>query len=109
MTKMGAIHLIRKDDNSLPQITAVAPRSDLYRSGNWVVSESTSASLVGSKIYFHRAKSKPSFYGGTITAFERISEGPDAGRIIFTFQFADACRGVKTPGEGWAQEKKIVD
>lgn len=105
---MPSIHLIRKADKSLPQITAIAPRSDVFRSGNWAVSEETAATLVGGKIYFHRTKAKPSFYGGTITAFERITQGDDAGRIIFTFESSKDCKGVKASREGWAQEKKIV-
>jgi hypothetical protein len=104
---MPAIHVIHKDDRSLPQITPITPGANVYRSGNWVVSEESAAGLVGGKIYFHRAKAKPSFFGGKITDFEKIPDGEAAGRVIFTFEFEEGCRGVKTLPEGWGQEKKF--
>jgi len=104
---MSAIHVIRKNDPTLPPIELIDRDSGLHRSGYWVVSEETARSLVGGKIYFHREQSKPSFFGGTITAAEKIEEGAYAGRILFTFRFEEACRGVRTERIGWAQEMKL--
>jgi hypothetical protein len=104
---MSAIHVIRKNDPALPRIELIDRDSDLYRSGYWVLSEETARSLVGGKIYFHREQSKPSFFGGTIRGAEKIKEGVYAGRILFTFRFEEACRGIRTERIGWAQEMKL--
>ncbi len=73
-----------------------------------VVGRGTAIRLIGSHIFFHEAQAKPSFFGETILAVERIAEGEGAGRFIFTFRFDPKCRDVKTPREGWSQEMKIV-
>ena len=104
---MSAIHVI-KNDQRLPQIVPVQPGSDIYRSGYWVISEGTADALVGGRIYFHDQQAKPSFYGGVIIAAEKIREGEYADRVVFTFRFDPACRGISTPRDGWAQEVKII-
>ena len=83
---MPALHLIHKDDPTLAQITPVARRANVYRSGNWILAEKTATALIGGRIYFHRKQRERSFYGGTITAFDMIKEGKDEGRVIFTFE-----------------------
>jgi len=105
---MPAIHLIRKNYPSLPRIMPVQPGSNTYKSGNWTIAESTALTLIGSKIYFHRHQASPSFFGGKILETEKVKEGEYAGKIIFTLEFENGCRGVRTSPEGWAQEMKII-
>ena len=104
---MASIHLIRNDPK-LPQIKPVEPGSDLFQSGYWLVSEAKAEALKSGKIFFHEKQSEPSFFGGEITGIQRVTAGEYAGRIIFIFKPDPACKGVKTPREGWAQEMKIV-
>lgn len=105
---MPAIHLI-KNDPALPNIIPIQPGSDIYRSGYWAVSEDRARALINGTIYFHEEQAKPSFHGGLITAIEKVNEGQYAGRIVFTFRFDRACRGVSTSKDGWLREKKFVD
>jgi hypothetical protein len=104
---MPALHIV-KNDPSLPQITPIAKGSNVFRSGYWVIAESKAKALVGANIYFHEQQAKPSFYGGVIREVEKVEQGERAGRIIFIFEFDEACRGVTTSRDGWAQEMKIV-
>ena len=104
---MASIHLIRNDPK-LPQIKPVEPGSDLFQSGYWLISEAKSEALKGAKIFFHEKQSEPSFFGGEIIDFQKAPMGEYAGRIIFIFKPDPACKGVKTPKDGWAQEMKIV-
>ena len=64
--------------------------------------------LVGGHIYFHRKKSEPSFYGGSIRSFRIKQDDPHRGSIIFEFEYLEACRGIKADKCGWSLEKKIV-
>lgn len=102
-----AIHLIRKDP-ALPAITPVRAGSNFFRSGCWALPEDKARALIGGNIFFHEKQTAPSFYGGVITDVEKIKNGDWQGRIIFTFRFDQACRGVKTTKTGWSQEMKIV-
>lgn len=104
---MASIHLIRNDPK-LPQIKPVQPGSDLFQSGYWVISEAKAAALKGGKIFFHDKKAEPSFFGGEITGFQKVVAGEYAGRIIFILKPDPACKDIKTPRDGWAQEMKIV-
>ena len=104
---MPDIHLIRNEPG-LPQIIPIAPGADIYRSGYWVIAETTAKALIGGRIYFHEHQANPSFYGGIITGVEKMEQGEWAGRVVFTFKFDQACRGVTTPRDGWAQEMKII-
>ncbi len=104
---MAAIHVIRKDDPTLPRIEIVDRATETYRSGYWVLSGEKARALIGGKIFFHRKQSSPSFFGGVITAEERIGEGEYAGRVLFTFRQDESCRNVRTGPEGWAQEMKL--
>jgi hypothetical protein len=72
------------------------------------MAEATANALIGGKIYFHVQQAKPSFYGGVITGAKKIERGKYAGRILFTFQFSQSCRGVTTSHEGWGREMKII-
>jgi hypothetical protein len=79
-----------------------------WESGWWAVAPETAAKLVGGHIYFHKAQDKPSFFGGTISAYRVETEGEWPGRIVFTFVFSPEFRGVRAGREGWGMEKKIV-
>ena len=101
---MNAIHVIRKDDPSLPQIRPVKEMGEgIFSSGDWSVSEARANSLIGGRIYFHRTQAKASFFGGTVI---KVKSSAVAGRVIFIFEYDPQCRGVITPPEGWSQEKK---
>lgn len=80
----------------------------IWESGNWVVSKDIASASVGADIYFHREQVKPSYFGGTILSYEKLSDGPDAGRYVFTFSASMEHKNIKTEREGWGMEKKIV-
>jgi len=102
---MVAIHLI-KNDSGLPQIAPIAQGSQFFRGGYWVIAEAKAEALIGGKIYYHKHKAEPSFFGGVITDTETVAQYP--GRIGFIFKPDPKCKGVTTPREGWRQEKKII-
>ena len=102
---MQAIHLIQKDDPEAPKPTPIAKGSNTYRSGNWVVAEDTAQALVGKMIYFHRKQATASFFGGRIIKSEKKTELE--GRVIFTFEADQDCKGVKAGTDGWSQEIKL--
>jgi hypothetical protein len=104
---MAAIHLI-KNDPGLPQITPIAQGADIFRSGYWVMAEATANALIGGKIFFHKEQAGPSFFGGVIMSTEKVVSGEYAGRIVFIFKSDQACKGITTPRDGWAQEMKII-
>jgi hypothetical protein len=96
------IHLIENADN----FTKL--RDKVWESGWWVLTEDEAKKLVGGQIYFHRKKSEPSFYGGSIRSFRIEQEDPHRGSIIFEFEYRETCRGIKADKCGWSLEKKIV-
>jgi hypothetical protein len=98
------IHLIEKRG----YIKKLKDREREYESGWWVVSEETAQSLIGGLIFFHEAKTKPSFFGGTILGFRIETEGEYQDRIIVRFESSLECKNVKAGAEGWAQAMKIV-
>ena len=104
---MSAIHLIR-NDSKLPKITPIEKGSDIFQSGYWVIAQATANALEGGKIFFHEKKADPSFFGGVIIKAEPVTQGEFQGRIKFIFKPDQACKGIKTSGDGWAQEKKII-
>jgi hypothetical protein len=104
---MPSIHIV-KNDPKLPAITPVQKGSNTFRSGYWAVSPATANILKNGKIYFHEKQAKPSFFGGTISHFEVVTEGEHKGRIIFFFEREPTCKNVKTSPSGWAQEMKII-
>jgi hypothetical protein len=73
-----------------------------------MLTEDEAKKLIGGHIYFHRKKSDPSFYGGSIRSFRIKQEEPHMGSIIFEFEYREACRGIKVDKLGWSQERKIV-
>jgi hypothetical protein len=81
---------------------------DLWECGWWKLKEEKVQELIGSEIYFHKKRSEPSFYGGTIRGYHIEQEGPCQGQVVFQFQFQQTCRNIKTDGKGWSSEMKIV-
>jgi len=104
---MKAIHLIQK----LPSLRPWRKQegSPEYQSGYWNLSAERASNAIGAKIYFHEQQVAPSFFGGTITAFEIKPDEPWKGRIIFTFEPSSDLEGIKTERGGWSMEKKIVE
>jgi hypothetical protein len=96
------IHLIEKADNFNKL------REKIWECGWWKLDEDKAKKLVGGHIYFHKKRSEPSFYGGSILGYRVKQEEPNQGRIIFEFEYRSACRGIKTDKIGWSIEKKIV-
>ncbi len=74
----------------------------------WKLDEDKAKKLIGGHIYFHKKRSEPSFYGGSIRGYRVKQDEPNQGRIIFEFEYHSACRGVKTDKNGWSIAKKIV-
>ncbi len=79
-----------------------------WESGWWSVAPTTAEKLVGGHIYFHKAKAKPSFFGGVILSYRVETEGEWPGRIIFKFRSGQEFKAIKAGTTGWGMEKKIV-
>jgi len=73
----------------------------------WAIPPETAEKLLGGRIYLHKEQDKPSFFGGTITAYRIETHGEWTGRLIFTFTRDLAGKGVVSRG-GWGNEKKYV-
>jgi hypothetical protein len=108
MITMPALHLIQNQSHPKLLPKPEQPGSDVWISGYWVLAVDTVRSLIGGRVYFHKAQAKPSFFGGEILDFRVANEPPYAGRIILLFQFDPQARGVRAGPEGWAMEMKIV-
>ena len=103
---MSAIHLIKKNDPSLPPIKPAKEMGDgVFSSGDWLLSEARANSMIGGEIFFHRSQKKPSFFGGVITKVEKSSV---PARFVFFFIYDPQCRGVSTSSDGWAMTMKFV-
>lgn len=103
---MPAIHLVERLGNTTKVKNAEHPHE--YDCGYWVVSEESARKLVGGDLFLHDGQSEPSRFGGKIVGY-RVEEGGGLdGRIVFRIQATPGHRGVKTPKEGWGNEKKIV-
>ncbi|WGL18408.1 hypothetical protein PVT68_08940 [Microbulbifer bruguierae] len=81
---------------------------NIWKSGNWVLSNDVAEASVGGDIYFHTEQAKPSYFGGEIIEVRKLQEGPDKGRYVITFKMTMAHKGVKTEKQGWGMEKKII-
>ncbi|MCA1924985.1 MAG: hypothetical protein LDL16_01740 [Thiobacillus sp.] len=79
-----------------------------WESGWWKISPDTAEQLVGGEIYFHKARAKPSFFGGLILSYRVETEGEWPGRILFRFRTGNEFKGVEAGMDGWGMEKKIV-
>jgi len=96
------IHLIENENN----FTKLGDK--VWESGWWQLGEEDAKKLIGGNIYFHRKKTEPSFYGGSIRGYRVKEDDPFKGRIIFEFEYLEACRGIRADRLGWSLEKKIV-
>jgi hypothetical protein len=103
---MSAIHFVERIGNTWKVKGASHPHE--YESGYWVVADETARRLVGGDLYLHDGQNDPSRFGGVIVGYRIEPAGELAGRVIFRFQATAAHRGLKTPRQGWGNEKKIV-
>jgi hypothetical protein len=100
----GDLHLIER----MGHMTCLNKDHSVWESGWWAISPRTAERLVGGRIFFHKSQTKPSFFGGTITAFRVEAQGEWSGRVLFTFVAEQELRGLSTSREGWGMEKKLV-
>lgn len=105
---MAALHLIQNqsDPKLLPKPEQAG--SDVWISGYWSLAEETVRSLMGGRVYFHKAQVKPAFLGGYLLGCRLAEVPPYAGRIILVFRPDPAAKGKTTSRTGWSMEKKIV-
>ena len=83
-------------------------QDNVWESGCWKVDEGKAKQLVGGGIYFHKTRSEPSFYGGTILGYRVERDGEDQGRIIFKLEHSKSHRNVSTDKSGWSRDIKIT-
>ncbi len=79
-----------------------------WESGWWSMDENKAKELVGGEIYFHKKLLEPSFFGGRITGYRIEQDGHHQGSIVFTLQYNEECRDVKTDKYGWSKKMKII-
>lgn len=96
------IHLI-ENFNKFNQL-----QDNVWESGCWNINESKAEQLVGGDIYFHKTRSEPSYYGGTILGYRVEPDGEDKGRIVFKLEHSKSCRNVRTDKYGWSRNMKII-
>ena len=81
---------------------------DKWESGGWSIDESKAEKLIGGEIYFHKKRTEPSFFGGSIIHC-RVDQSPECqGKVVFTFQYDGNCRNVHTDKYGWSKKIKII-
>ncbi len=103
---MKELHLIQKDTALTPWPKEKGSRE--YESGYWDISPERAKEAIGAEIYFHKKQAEASFFGGRITGFRIKTDAPWCGRVIFSFESANAFRDRKTGRDGWSMEMKIV-
>ena len=82
---------------------------NVWESGAWKLTEDRAQKLVGGEIYFHKKRTEPSFYGGTVLGYRVEQEGQDTRRIVFKLQYKKECRNVRTDSTGWSNKIKIIE
>ncbi|MCK9362574.1 MAG: hypothetical protein M0P74_03080 [Syntrophales bacterium] len=82
---------------------------NVWESGSWGVADDQAKKLVGGKIYFHKKRQDPSFYGGTILGYRIQPDGEYQGKIVFQLQHSQSCRNVRTGKSGWSKGIKIME
>ncbi len=97
------IHIIEPINNFIKL------NDNVWESGGWKLAEDRAKKLVGGEIYFHKKRTEPSFYGGTVLGYRVAQEGQDSGRIIFKLQYKKECRNVRTDSSGWSNKIKIIE
>jgi hypothetical protein len=105
---MPALHIIQNQSDLKLLPRPAAPGSEQWTSGFWSLSEATVRSLIGGRVYLHKAKVKPAFLGGELLAYRVSGEPPYAGRFTLIFRPDPKARGVTTDLAGWGMEKKII-
>ena len=104
---MSALHLIQNQSEPKLLPKPELPGSDVWTSGYWSLSEATVRTLIGGRVYFHKAQVKPAFLGGDLLGYRVADEPPYSGRIILVFRLDPSAKGEITGHTGWAMEKKI--
>jgi len=101
-----AIHLFENDGRIHP----VNFGADEWESPYWAVGDAVADDLKagGGDIYFHKAQTAPSYFGGRVFDYRKQPDGQWAGRIIFLFRFDEDHRGVTSGRGGWSQAMKII-
>lgn len=84
-------------------------KENVWESGMWGLDDSQAKKLVGGKIYFHKKRQEPSFYGGTILGYRVQQDGESQGKIVFQLQHSQSCRNVCTDKSGWSKDMKIIE
>jgi hypothetical protein len=84
-------------------------QENIWESGSWKLDEDKARKLVGGEIYFHKKRTEPSFYGGTILGYRVNEDGEHQGKVIFKLQYSDTCRNVTTTKYGWSKDVKIIE
>lgn len=97
------IHLVQPIHNF------VKLQDNTWESGSWEVNENQAKLLVGGEIYFHKKRTEPSFYGGTITGYRVHEEGESQGKVVFQLEYRVSCRNVTTDKIGWNRNMKIIN
>jgi hypothetical protein len=97
------IHLVEHTNNF------VKLHDNVWESGGWKLDEGRAQKLVGGEIYFHKKRTEPSFYGGTVLDYRVEQEGQDSGKIVFKLQYRRECRDVRTDKSGWSNKMKITE
>lgn len=101
---MASLHVIE----TLQNLWRIPDTLDEWESGYWAIKEPAAQKLMGGMLYLHQGQLKPSHFGGILLGFRIGSAGEYQGRIIFRFRFLPESKGIKTPREGWGNEKKFV-
>lgn len=71
----------------------------LYDSGFWDIPEDDARKLVGGSIHLHEAKSKVSYFGGTVLKYRvELYPAEHAKRVVFTLRSTKEGRGVRWSG-----------
>ncbi|WP_051955800.1 hypothetical protein [Beijerinckia mobilis] len=95
---MTRIHLISRNPLNLRPLDATA--TPLHESGYWTFYETEAAKLVNAKLYLHKTKNEPSYFGGTISSFRFASaHEPYPGKIVFTVSEEESAKGIPWEGD----------
>jgi hypothetical protein len=106
MTKKAkALHLVEKGIH-VQNLRPVPGVPGEWFTGDWWVSDSTAASLIGKMLYLHPGQMDKSHQGGEVISFA-ISQS-DPKRKVFRFREMKICSGKSTPKAGWSNEKKVI-
>jgi hypothetical protein len=91
-----------------PMNNFVKLQDEGWESGWWSIDENKAKELVGGKIYFHKKRLDPSFFGGVITGYRIEQDVQYPGNIVFALQYNPECRNVRTDKNGWSKKMKII-